>query len=157
MGDPAEEVNDNDPLDAAYKDYCEHRRELSAARTSSASLFDKYVLAGAGGALALSITVLGVVGKKPVHPWCLLVSWCCLASAAACILLNFHLTYQANTAAVDAADSAYAQAPENYRARYLKWEEGCKSMKAIEWLNVAALISIAGGVVFLVIFGGLNL
>lgn len=124
--------------DDGFKAYEEHRSRLETARQSSAALFDKYVLAGAGGALVLSISILGRLGPKPACVPALLASWFCLACSAGCVLLNFHFTYLANKKAIETADRNIQHNPEEYRRKYsqdtsvLLWES------RIERLNVVA-------------------
>lgn len=152
-----EQHNENSEENSEYEAYCDHRTQLEDAQSASASLFDKSVLAGAGGGLALSLTLLGVIGKNSKSPWLLLIAWSLLALAAGIILFNAHLTYTANTKCIDKADKIYEAHPGQYRNKYLEWDKRSKRHRAIDYINVLALISIAAGVIILIVFGALNL
>ncbi len=140
-----------------FKAYEEHRSQLETARQSSAALFDKYVLAGAGGALVLSISILGRLGPKPACVLVLLSSWCCLACSAGCVLLNFHLTYSANKKAIETADQNIRDNPEEYRLKYSEDKSVLRREAQIECLNVVALVTLAIGVLLLLAFAWINL
>ncbi len=152
-----EQHNENSEENSEYEAYCVHRDQLEDARSASASLFDKSVLAGAGGGLALSLTLLGVIGKSSKTPWLLLIAWSLLALASGIILFNAHLTYTANTKCIDEADKIYKSHPDEYRNKYLEWDKRSKRHQAIECLNVLALIFLVIGVTILIVFGALNL
>ena len=151
-----EQPNKNSEEHSEYEAYCDHRNQLEDARSASASLFDKSVLAGAGGGLALSLTLLGVIGKDAKSPWLILLAWSLLALAAGTILLNAHLTYRANTKCIEKADKIYEEHPRQYRNQYLQWDKNSKAHKMIECLNVLALIFLVSGVITLIAFGSLN-
>lgn len=148
--------------DDNFKTYCDHHKELENARQESATRFDKYLLAGAGGALALSVSLLGKVGARPVAPCLLLASWFVLAMSAGCVLTNFHLVYVANGKAIALADETIRKESEEvhgYDRRYSEAEPARlgRLKSSIRCLNVAALALLAIGIILLVLFGWYNL
>ena len=147
-----------DAIRASHKHYSELCGQWETARLKSAELLDKYILAGAGGALVLSLTMLSVFGKNPVCPVLLLVSWILLALAAGCVLFNLHTTYRANAKEIERADRIIKEHKYDFTAKYN--EDRDRDQKLNPWidiLNWIALFVLAVGVVCLLIFGVLNL
>ncbi len=145
-------------IEANNQDYSKLCDQWEHARQKAAELFDKYALAGAGGGLVLSLTLLSVFGKRPVWPWLLLLSWLLLALAAGCVLLNLLMTYQANKAEICRAKNIMKEYSVNFTTEYDKDRANDPKLNPwIERLNVLALMTIILGVICLLVFGGLNL
>ncbi len=141
----------------SFRAYEQHRGDLEAARRSSAALFDKYTLAGAGGAVALSISILAKLGAKPSWVFILVASWVCLACSAGSVLLNFHLTYLANEEAIETADRSIEKNSADYRRTYTEEPSVRRWERRIKCLNITALATLAVGVLLLLVFAGVNL
>ncbi len=141
----------------SFSVYVQHRGQLEAARQSSAALFDKYTLAGAGGAAVLSLSILAKVGAKPSCVIILLFSWLCLACSAGSVLLNFHLTCLANEDAIETADRSIKKNSADYRRIYTEEASVRRWERRIKCLNITALVTLALGVLLLLLFAGVNL
>ncbi len=147
-----------DAIRASHKQYSEIRIQWEVARRKSVGLFDKYTLAGAGGALVLSLTLLSVFGKSPVCPQFLLFSWFFLASAAACVLFNLRTTYRANTEEIERADRLIKEHKTDFTQKYNEDRLGDPKLNPwIDYLNWAAMICLFLGVICMLVFGVLNL
>ena len=127
----------------------QYRASLLDLEQKMQASYDKAVMALSGGALGLSFTFLREVAKTtPLEcTRCLLAAWACWGLSVTCVLFSFQTSAMALRKATEQADA---------RLIYLEIVGG-KYNTITKWLNHGGGALFFLGIVFIVIFMGVNM
>lgn len=141
--------------DLKYRTYLEERKSLTDAKLAGSMLFDKAILALAGGAFGLSLTFIRQI-TPPVKPWTLTV--------LICAWVGFCVSLLSTLISVLTSQSACARQVEILEAELRDDRGGHKKCnlenKLASWtgrLNKLSIGTFIIGTVLLAIFAGVNL
>jgi hypothetical protein len=123
----------------------EYRKQLGAIEWELNKDFDNRVMILAGGAFGVSITFIKeIVGKDNVsYAWMLMLSWGLLILCLTILLINIYIGLIAYRQAIVRLDAG---------KHPLTWIS-----KIIVGFNIAGLVSLIGGLLFLALFSFFNL
>lgn len=143
--------SEDDAVATEYSLYLKTRDDYLARERAAAEKTDQVLLAGAAGALALSLTFLEKIAPHPVTTtkWMLGASWCSLLVSLAGGLLAFELRAQGYALAARKLDEA-----QDIDKMDMKWIRRCN--RGLLCLKVVSLIALFAGVALLVLFAFSN-
>lgn len=137
-----------------YEVFLEERKSLLATAKEAAAEYAKAIMALSGGALALSITFMEKLAPTPAAGtlWILIAAWSMFASSLLVVVTSFLLAQFAffrqvtlSQAFLLAPSEAKMPAPVN---AFAKW---------IQSLTILALVLFFLGLLFTIVFAGINL
>lgn len=143
---------DDDKEHAEYQAFLSERKALTEAEQAQSLLFDRTAITISAGALGLSIAFIHEIlgGHKPLAPLILLASWAFLIGAILSTLISFQfsvLAYQKQRDLLD--ENCLSKKPTGTRKNY--WA------RAVGIANIASLIFIIFGLLFLAYFASENI
>ena len=140
----------NDPL-LSQEVYDKHRALLADLNKANADQHDKGILQLTGVTLVLSVTFVDKIAQHPLPYtfWLLFFGWACLAISMAAMLFSFHTGTWACDAEMAWLDHVFAT--NSLRADKKLWSH------VTTWLNRVSCILLMVGVLFILIFSGVNL
>ncbi len=119
----------------------DERKRLTDLHEKATDSFDRAVMTLSGGALAISITFIHEVARKPRHVWVVGIGWGFFAVSLLLILWSFLTSERAIVKMVKQLDDEVEEIPRG------------KLTDRLNWLSAGAFVV---GVVFLVSFACLN-
>ena len=143
---------DGDEIGSAeYKLYLKTRDDYLSRERAAAEKTDQVLLAGAAGALALSVTFIEKIAPHPLAStaWLLGASWCSLLVSLAAGLHAFELRSQGYALARKKLDEA-----EDIEKMDMKWIARCN--RVLLCFKIVSLVSLFMGIALLVLFAFAN-
>ena len=135
-----------------YKIYLEERKSLIDAEREQSRLFDKAILALAGGAFGLSVTFIReiVPNNKPEKPYYLALAWLFFCASMLSTLISFLTSQHACS-----RQRELLEINDTEEDRTVQMQN-----RAATWtwrLNVCSIVLFILGVIFLAVFSIINL
>lgn len=133
----------------------EYRRKLWDDIKSSTDSFDKYMLTFSSGALGLSVAFLKDVVPLSKAIWvpCLLSSWVAFVLCIMVTLISFRFSIRALENSGPLLDAYYLEKDTDAYNKHLK----TFAAKAIDWCAYSGIILFVLGLVFTMMFVGVNI
>lgn len=134
-----------------YERFLATRQDYIARERVASEKVDQVLLAGAAGALALSLTFLEKLAPAPHAEtmWMLGLAWTALLVSLSCVLITYELRSQAYALARRELDKA--QDPVKMA---MKGIERCN--RVLFSLKIGSLVALLAGVIFLIVFAYFN-
>lgn len=142
-----------------YEVYAEQRKILWAAEIDTAKTFDQWLITVAGGALALSMTILKdiVSPRSPEYPSLLVGSWIAFGLAVACTLWSILWSQRGYEKFKEDWDEAFKEKKPDPISRVNQLQSARTEFRWIPRLNRASIILFFLGLALLGAFAWLNL
>jgi len=134
--------------------YDQHRNKVWEDIKSGTESFDRNLLAFSSGALGLSLAFLKDVAPltKPIWIWSLFTSWIAFALCIVITMASFQVSIRAQHQTLKFLKEYYLEGKPESFDKHLQsgWS------KAVDWCTVGASTFFAIGVVFTILFVGVN-
>jgi hypothetical protein len=144
--------------DRLYAAYHDERNRLLEGEQDFGRSFDKYLLTLSGGALGLSLTLLGNLhGSDGITlRWALIVSWTLLVATIIQVGAMMRLSQVAHEKYRHILDTECAKGGNGFWSRVRAGQSACSEPRWVGWLNWISLTTFSTGVALLLVFSLAN-